>query len=104
MDYEDRMVSLEEKIDYVLKLLEENSRQIAMKEYMKTKQAGRYGKESMRYNKEVDDEELVRRYIENGCSIPKQMAEEYLDKYNITYNGLRNRLKNLNVWRGRENK
>lgn len=72
--------------------------QIACKEYMQSegyKSKDRKGANASAYRQDIDVEELKKEY-QSGRSV-KQLAQ----KYNMTENGMRSRLKSLGVWEDR---
>lgn len=89
---------LVDTLEKVLETIDKNAKLIAASEGNREKQKHAVGTKSNRYIKELDTEELIKVYRENGNSIPKYVKEEYTRKYGITYNGLRERLIKAGVW------
>lgn len=89
---------LVDTLERVLETINKNAKLIAASEGNREKQKHAVGTKSNRYIKELDTEELIKVYRENGNSIPKYVKEEYARKYGITYNGLRERLIKAGVW------
>ena len=89
---------LVDTLERVLETIDKNAKLIAASEGNREKQKHAVGTKSNRYIKELDTEELIKVYRENGNSIPKYAKEEYTRKYGITYNGLRERLIKAGVW------
>lgn len=89
---------LVDTLERVLETIDKNAKLIAASEGNREKQKHAVGTKSNRYIKELDTEELIKVYRENGNSIPKYVKEEYARKYGITYNGLRERLIKAGVW------
>ena len=89
---------LVDTLERVLETINKNAKLIAASEGNREKQKHAVGTKSNRYIQELDTEELIKVYRENGNSIPKYVKEEYARKYGITYNGLRERLIKAGVW------
>lgn len=89
---------LVDTLEKVLETIDKNAKLIAASEGNREKQKHAVGTKSNRYIQELDTEELIKVYRENGNSIPKYVKEEYARKYGITYNGLRERLIKAGVW------
>ena len=89
---------LVDTLERVLEIIDKNAKLIAASEGNREKQKHAVGTKSNRYIQELDTEELIKVYRENGNSIPKYVKEEYARKYGITYNGLRERLIKAGVW------
>lgn len=96
-----RWKELADRIREQISLIDDNKNLIAASAGNREKQKHATGSESNRFIQELDTEELIRVYRENGYSIPKEVKEFYKRKYNITYNGLRERLIKAGVWVGR---
>lgn len=96
-----RWKELADRIREQMSLIDENKSLIAASAGNREKQKHATGSESNRFIQELDTEELIRVYRENGNSIPKEVKEYYKRKYGITYNGLRERLIKAEVWVGR---
>ena len=92
---------LSDNIERVLSLVESNVKAVSTAVYMKSEANKNTGNKSSRFISEIDTYKLIKDYTDNGYSITKEMLVWYKDRYNITYNGLRNRLINAKVWRGR---
>lgn len=89
---------LVDTLEKVLETINKNAKLIAASEGNREKQKHAVGTKSNRYIQELDTEELIKVYRENGNSIPKYVKEEYTRKCGITYNGLRERLIKAGVW------
>lgn len=58
--------------------------------------------DKIRKKKEIEDDELIRMYKENGNTITQEMLKYFQSKTSITYQGLRVRLQALGVWEGKK--
>lgn len=89
------------EIRNMLGLIEKNATLIASSDGNRRKQKTAVGEKSNRFIQEIDTEELVRLYKESGYKLTNEIKEHYRLKTGITYNGLRARLINAGVWKGK---
>lgn len=97
----DKMDSLEAEVrelrksnEAVLKILYDNLPSIGMAINMKKK-----GSENNRYIAGLRTADLIKDYISNDYHITAEMKEKYRSEYGITYNGIRNRLIQADIWK-----
>ena len=95
-----QLEELKDKVERMLELVEKNIKSMALTEYMKSetyKERDRQGEKSPRFNKDVNNERLMRMYIESGYKLTNDIVNTF-KPYGIGYNGLMERLKKLGVW------
>jgi len=93
------------RLNKAVELIENNVGVLSVAEYRKSdsnKLKDRSGVNSPRYKINLDTQELINDYTSNNNHITKDMKIYYKEKYDITYNGLMERLKAAGVWQGRK--
>lgn len=100
-EQEIRVDKIVNSLNNTLNLIDENAKLIAGSKGNREKQKRAKGSESNRFIQELDTEKLIEVYKSNNYSIPKEVKEFYFRNYDITYNGLRERLIKAGVWKGR---
>lgn len=90
-----RYKELEERLNGQLWIIEEEIKSYSA---FKTRQGRLQKGDKIRKKKEIEDDELVRMYKENGNKITQEMLKYFQAKTPITYQGLRVRLQALGVW------
>lgn len=93
---------LKDGINRQIQLVEDHKKLIAASAGNREKQKHATGSNSNRFIQELDTEELIKVYRDNGYCIPKEVKNLYKRKYGITYNGLRERLIKAGVWVGKK--
>ena len=94
-------------INELIELVKRNVNHIAYGEYLKSdkhrEKLKKTGKESLRFNHLVDNEELVELYKKHGYKLDKEILQHFKAKgANMTYNGLRKRLIDIGIWKGKQ--
>jgi hypothetical protein len=82
-----------------ISLIQENANVIANS---KERQKKTEGNNNSNFNEAVNTDKLIEEYEANGCHLTKEMCKRYKDDYDITMNGLRNRLIKAGKWKGRQ--
>lgn len=93
------VLELKESVDKVLELFESNLKVILTSEKMKQSKyidKDRTGENNYHFRADVANEELIQDYL-NGMGTTQLAA-----KYKMGANGIRERLKRANVWKGRQ--
>ena len=91
---ETEMAELRKANETVLKILYDNMSSIGLAIKMKQK-----GTENSRYIKGLRTADIIQDYIKNGYHITAEMKEKYKKEYGVTYNGIRNRLIQADIWK-----
>ena len=82
-----------------ISLIQENANVITNS---KERQKKTEGNNNSNFNEAVDTDKLIEEYEANGCHLTKEMCKRYKEDYDITMNGLRNRLIKAGKWKGRQ--
>ena len=91
---ETEMAELRKANETVLKILYDNMSSIGLAIKMKQK-----GTENSRYIKGLRTADIIQDYIKNDYHITAEMKEKYKKEYGVTYNGIRNRLIQADIWK-----
>ena len=94
-------------INELIELVKRNVNHIAYGEYLKSgkhrEKLKKTGKESLRFNHLVDNEELVELYKKHGYKLDKEILQHFKAKgADMTYDGLRKRLIAIGIWKGKQ--
>lgn len=105
MDMEEKVLELEEKINALEKKYQELLELMYEKLYLQAEKeqakepVNRDGKNNPRYIAALKTSELIADYVKNNYHITRKMRAYYKETYNISYNGMRNRLIKEGIWR-----
>lgn len=114
-DLEERYVELVNKynelLNYIMDTLKENNKNIsemvssnkdmldtlndASRSVIYTRATKNKGTKNPNYKSEINTDELIKEYIDNGYKLTSDMVS----KYNITYQGIRLRLVERGIWK-----
>ena len=89
---------LEEKLNTMLNLVYNNIGAISTSEKIRTEPHNRKGEQSHRFNHSVDTMDLIKDYTESNNRITEEMCK----KYKLSHPGIKNRLINAGVYKGRK--